>query len=272
MAIEILRASRRSRLRSVLFDFDGTLSLIREGWQEVMVGYMMDVLGSLRTHESEQELRQIISEFVTRLTGKQTIYQMLQLVEEITKRGGKAEDPLFYKRQYHERLWDRIHNRVEALRARHTSPQQWLVPGSLEILDTFERRGVRLHLASGTDQPWVREEAQLLGIAHFFEGRIYGALDQYERFSKKMLIARIVEEEKLEGSSFAAFGDGYVEIENTKQVGGTAVGVASDEAHPGQIDPWKRRRLIEAGADVIVTDFHEQEALVDYLWAVDETR
>ena len=30
----------RGRIRSVLFDFDGTLSLIREGWQQVM-GPMM---------------------------------------------------------------------------------------------------------------------------------------------------------------------------------------------------------------------------------------
>src|SRR3974377_1355936 len=33
-----------SKFRHVLFDFDGTLSLIREGWPEVMVPMMVEVL------------------------------------------------------------------------------------------------------------------------------------------------------------------------------------------------------------------------------------
>ncbi|MDD4785638.1 MAG: hypothetical protein PHO07_00570, partial [Pirellulales bacterium] len=43
--IEVIRRRDRSlRPEHILFDFDGTLSLIREGWPEVMVPMMVDVL------------------------------------------------------------------------------------------------------------------------------------------------------------------------------------------------------------------------------------
>jgi hypothetical protein len=57
-----------------------------------------------------------------------------------------------------------------------------------------------------------------------------------------------------------------VEIEDTKRVGGIAVGVATDEARRTGIDEWKRNRLIEAGADLIVPDFREHERLMAFLW------
>jgi hypothetical protein len=67
-----------------------------------------------------------------------------------------------------------------------------------------------------------------------------------------------------------AFGDGYVEIEDTKAAGGIAVGVASNEAARLGIDDWKRSRLISAGADVIVPDFREQRRLLAYLFGENE--
>jgi phosphoglycolate phosphatase-like HAD superfamily hydrolase len=108
-------------------------------------------------------------------------------------------------------------------------------------------------------------QAAALGIAPCFAG-IYGAKDDYKSFSKKMLIDRIISEHRLAGPEFVAFGDGFVEIEDTKRVGGIAVGVATDEARRTGIDEWKRNRLIEAGADLIVPDFREHERLMAFLW------
>ena len=67
------------------------------------------------------------------------------------------------------------------------------------------------------------------GITKFFKG-IYGALDNYKDYSKKMVIDRIIKENRLEGNELVAFGDGYVEIEDSKSVGGIAIGVACNEA------------------------------------------
>ena len=57
-----------------------------------------------------------------------------------------------------------------------------------------------------------------------------------------MIIDRILSENAIDGQHLISFGDGYVEIENTKQVGGLAVAVASDEANngSGRVDEWKR--------------------------------
>ncbi len=97
-----------STARAVLFDFDGTGSLIRSGWETVMIPMMVEILAALKTGESEAELTTCVNDFVLRLTGKQTIYQMIELADQVRRRGGTAREALEYKRIYHERLWDRI--------------------------------------------------------------------------------------------------------------------------------------------------------------------
>jgi phosphoglycolate phosphatase len=261
----VLRPLPRSRKEVCLFDFDGTLSLIREGWQGVMIQYMVDKLLDTGTNESPAELGRLVEDFVERLTGKQTIYQTLRLCEEVAARGGRPEDPLDYKREYHARLWRVIKSRIESLRSGSDEPAQWLVPGSREFLESLDERRVSLYLGSGTDEAFVRREAELLGIAAYFNGRIYGAVDRYHTFSKQILINRILKEEKIEPSSFVAFGDGFVEIEETRRVGGVAVGVASNEKTREGIDQWKLRRLTEAGADLIIGDFLEKDRILELL-------
>lgn len=265
--IEIIHDDiERGHICFALFDFDGTLSLIREGWQQVMVPMMVEVLQrETNTTESPEELTRIVREYVDRLTGKQTIYQMIQLCEEIRKRGGKPRDPLEYKWEYLDRLWERIKHRVEGLKNSSISPDEMLVPGSRDLLENLKQRGVRMYLASGTDEIYVLDEAAALKIDGYFEG-IYGAIDDYKRFSKALVIQHILQKHSLSGKELVAFGDGFVEIENTKAVGGIAVGVASDEVRKKGINEWKRNRLIGAGADIIVPEFREQEKLVAYLW------
>jgi len=260
---------RRGHVRFALFDFDGTISLIREGWQGVMIPMMVEVLLDTPHHESEAELTQVVAEFVTRLTGKQTIYQMLQLADEVEKRGGTPRNPLDYKREYLQRLWRRIGDRVADLKAGRKSPEDFIVPGAFELLAALRDRDVTCYLASGTDRPYVLDEAGVLGLPRYFGDQIYGALDDYQSFSKRMVIERILRENHLAGAELVAFGDGYVEIEDTKAVGGIAVGVASNEATRQGIDTWKRSRLIQAGADLIIPDFREHERLTDYLFGED---
>jgi phosphoglycolate phosphatase-like HAD superfamily hydrolase len=263
--IEIIHPERGGEIRHALFDFDGTISLIREGWQGIMIPMMVEILLSTPGHEEPGEVERIVKEFVTRLTGKQTIYQMIQLSEEISKRGGSPCEPSYYKRLYHERLSDHIQNRIADLKSGRAKPEEMSVPGSIPWLDVMKKRGVVCYLASGTDKEYVDEEAALLGLTNYFEG-IYGAQEDYINFSKKMVIERIIRTHNLHGGNFVAFGDGYVEIEDTKSVGGIAVGVASDEQNRRGVDAWKRSRLISAGADLIIPDFREYGPLEDYLF------
>ncbi|GAB4475196.1 MAG: hypothetical protein Kow00124_15970 [Anaerolineae bacterium] len=264
--IEIINpAITRGRIRFALFDFDGTLSLIREGWQGVMIPMMVEILLQTPGAESPDEIERVVRTFVTDLTGKQTIYQMIRLAEEVARRGGQPLEPLAYKQAYHARLWERIKERIAALESGQSDPSEMLVPGSIDILEGLRARGVTCYLASGTDERYVLNEAALLGLTPYFAG-IYGAQDDYKRFSKHMVIQRILSEHGLSGPELVAFGDGYVEIEDTHRAGGIAVGVATNEAARQGIDAWKRERLILAGADLILPDFREAEAVLAYLF------
>jgi phosphoglycolate phosphatase len=210
--LEIIRpGASAARARVALFDFDGTLSLIRSGWVDVMVPMMVEILAGLKTGETEAELRAIVEDFVWRLTGKDTINQMMEFAGHVQKRGGTPLDPLQYKKMYLDLLWVRIRDRVEALRSGKADPEQYLVPGARALLEQLKARGLRLYLAIG-------------------------------------------------------FGDGYVEIEEVKNVGGVAVGVATTEPECVVIDDWKRLRLIGVGADFIVPNFLCQDELMAALF------
>ena len=83
-----------------------------------------------------------------------------------------------------------------------------------------------------------------------------------------MVIERILRENQINGEQLLAFGDGYVEIQNTKEAGGLAIAVASDEAHngSGRMDEWKRQRLLGVRADVVIPDFRDADALLDIIF------
>jgi phosphoglycolate phosphatase len=253
----------RPQIRHVLFDFDGTLSIIREGWPQVMVPMFTEVLPPL-PGETEEQRRQLAFEDIMRLNGKQTIYQMIQLADRVRERGGTPREALDYKHEYLRRLNLRIADRVDRLKSGKLTADDLMVHGSRRLLKALQDRGLTLYLASGTDEVYVKQEAALLGLNPVFGPHIYGALDDYKNFSKKMVIDRILLENQIPGDALLAIGDGYVEIQNTKEVGGLAIAVASDEANngSGQFDAWKHERLKGVGADVVVPDYRDAEALV----------
>ena len=254
----------RPQVSHVLFDFDGTLSLIREGWPEVMTPMFAEMLPLLQG-ETPEARWQLCREDIMRLNGKQTIYQMIQLAERIRERGGTPQEPLWYKHEYLRRLDERIRHRLDGLSRGTLRPDDLLVHGVRPMLEALQQRGLPLYLASGTDEHYVKAEAQSLDLTRYFGRHIYGAQDDYKKFSKKLVIERILRENAIRGEQLLSFGDGYVEIENTKEAGGLAVAVASDEAHngSGQFDEWKRQRLLGVGADVVVPDFRDAQALIE---------
>lgn len=250
-----------------LFDFDGTISIIRSGWIDVMAPMMVEILLDLDTGETEAELDSLVREFIWRTTGKETIYQMMDFAGHVRKRGGQAREPLEYKKMYLDRLWVRIRGRIDDLKQGRVSPEQYMVPGARALLESLKERGLKLYLASGTDEIYMREEARLLDVARYFDGGVYGAQEDYKSFSKKILIERIISNTGAGGGEIVGFGDGYVEIEEVKLVGGVTVGVATHEPECREIDAWKRQRLIGVGADYIVPNFLARQQILDALFA-----
>ena len=267
--IEIHRGIQTGNIRHVVLDFDGTISLIRDGWQNVMVPMMIECLQTeTDTTETSEQLETLVVDFVDRLTGKQTIYQMMQLSEEIEKRGGTPKEPLAYKDEYNRRLLPVVEERIAELAAGTLSAEPLRVPMSLEFLQSLREMGINCYLASGTDVEFVKNEASLLGVAEYFDGGIFGALREYQKFSKAMIIQKILTDFELSGNELLIVGDGYVEIENAKSVGAIAVGVASVEENMYNMNADKRERLIRAGADIIIRDFREGTQLLNYLFSL----
>ncbi len=264
-AVEIAKEPVRTRIRHAVFDLDGTISLLRDGWQDHMVPLMIETLESCPRHESRRELEAIVIEFVDRLTGKQTIYQMIRLAEEVEKRGGKSLDPLEYKGLYNERLVAGVRERMSRLEDGSIDPDELRVAGSKDFLEELHRRGVRCYLASGTDEEYVKKDAELLGIEHLLEGGIFGALPNYRDFSKAKVIRRILSDFDLRGPELLVVGDGYVEIENASEVNATAFGVHSLENNRFHMNADKRQRLLKAGSHFLAEDLTEGRAVLDYL-------
>src|SRR5438477_5262251 len=144
--------ARRGPFRAVLFDFDGTLSLIREGWPRVMVGMMVEILRAGRlAEEPEEELWGIVERFVMALNGHPTIRQTERFAEEVRARGGQAEAPAVYLQMYLDRLMTVVRQRWELLESGIARPEAWVVPNAHAILRNLQSRGVPLFVASGTD-------------------------------------------------------------------------------------------------------------------------
>ena len=94
-------------IRHVVFDFDGTLSLIREGWPQVMLPMFEEMLPAVAGDEPESVRAMLMDDIMT-LNGRQTIFQMIKFAERVVERGREPLDPLVYKHEYLRRLEERI--------------------------------------------------------------------------------------------------------------------------------------------------------------------
>ena len=147
-SIEIIDANfERGRVRAALFDFDGTVSLIRSGWQDVMIPLFVDELATCPDAEDRDTLLTVVRDFVDTLTGKQTIYQCLRLAEEVARRGGRPAEPLDYKYRYLDALGERIQWRLDGLANGSIDPAELRVTGSRELLLNLRERGITCYLA-----------------------------------------------------------------------------------------------------------------------------
>ncbi len=258
----------RGRVTHALFDFDGTISLIRRGWEEVMQALMMDMITGT-TRDAPPALRREVIDYIDESTGILTIYQMRWL-EQAVKRWGLNADVLTaqeYKALYNRRLLEEKVRARLAGSGRGGSQKQLLLQGAGKFIAKLASRGVVLLLASGTDDEYVQEEAALLGMKSFFGDRIYGALEDSEEYSKENIIDRILNREvsRERGEIMAVFGDGPVEIRAAKRYGALAVGVASDEDRGAGWNTRKSQRLEAAGADLLIADFLVGDELLDVI-------
>jgi len=170
-----------------------------------------------------------------------------------------------YKALYNEELLAMVRARIAKLERGELAPEDFELKGARALLERLHAGGVKLYLVSGTDVADAQAEACALGYADLFEGRIYGAVGDVKVEAKRDVLDRLTREHDLSGRQLVTFGDGPVEVRETRKRGGLAVGVASDEVRGFGLNPAKRSRLIRAGADLIIPDYSQLDALLDLL-------
>jgi len=233
---------------------------------------MRAILGPLLETADEalyKRVRNRVLVFIERTTGIQTITQMHGLVELVKEFGFVPADtiksPLAYKGIYNEELIALVNRRFAKLDRGELDISDFTLKGAVPFLQSLRAAGVRLYLASGTDDEDVKKEAAHLGYADLFDGGIYGSIGQVTVDAKRIVLERILSEIGGAFEQVVAFGDGPVEIRETTRRGGYAVGIASDEVRRFGMNPEKRSRLIRAGADAIIPDFSQGERLWSFL-------
>ncbi|MCK4346484.1 MAG: HAD family hydrolase [Bacteroidales bacterium] len=264
---------RTGKIKHAVFDHDGTISTIRQGWETIMEPVMINaILGDKYKIASEtlyHRVRKRVIDYINKLTGVQTIVQMEGLIKMVEEFNIVPKDNILdkfgYKKIYNDTLMEMVNKRLTRFNKEELDINDYTIKGAVRFLQALRDRNVKLYLASGTDQEDVLNEARLLGYADLFDGGIYGSVGDVSKYSKKIVIEKIIKKNNLKGSELAVFGDGPVEIRECRKHEGIAIGIASNEIRRHGLNPDKRTRLIKAGAHVIVPDFSQLKDLIDLL-------
>jgi phosphoglycolate phosphatase-like HAD superfamily hydrolase len=253
--------------RTAIFDFDGTVSLLRGGWPDLMIELMLQELHPVR-HPGETDasvVEQLLSVIRTQI-GRATIYQMIRLAEEIQRRGGTPRDPAEVEKDFDARLCRLVAARRDSVSRGEELVDRFMVPGVQPMLEALRQQGISLVLLSGTRLVDLQEEAEFLGIADYFDGGIFGPGPNPEEFCKGRVIAEIAARQSDGAAAIIGFGDGVTETRELAAAGGCVIGIASDEERrSGTIESWKSDILIESGAHLVAPDFADWLNLAEWI-------
>lgn len=274
--IEIVNEIPRNlEITHAIFDHDGTISTLRQGWEEIMEPMMMRAVIGEDDNVVDEPLRnnvlKTVREYIDKTTGVQTIIQMKGLVDLVRYFGYIPEKEILdgqgYKAIYNKDLLKLVDQRLNKLNREELEVQDFTIKNAVAFLNVLHSKGVKLYLASGTDQQDVEKEAKALGYAELFGGRIYGASANITKEPKKIVLEKILQDINEEDKhQIVTFGDGPVEIRETHKQGGLTIGIASNEVRRFGLNIRKRSRLIQAGADIIMPDFSQMKHLLTMLF------
>lgn len=267
MSIEMLSDKRpeKGRIKAAVFDFDGTVSTLRYGWEQVMRPMMIEILGG---GTQGPGLEKMVDDYIDSSTGIQTVYQMRWIMERAEEYGVNAgRDEWWYKEEYNRRLMRMISGRIAAVEQGTQSAEEYLILGARPFLQALRDKGVDVYVASGTDHKDVVHEAEILGLDGLFN-EIKGAPERQAACSKEAVMRRIIDGRGISGDELVLVGDGKVEIALGVENGAFALGIASDEKQRCGVNEQKRRRLTAAGAHAITGDFSCGAELLELLGVV----
>ncbi len=266
--IHLTKCPDIKKIGAAVLDFDGTLSTLRYGWENIMRPMMIDYISG--RNADEQTMKKIeceVIKYIDDSTGIQTIAQMKWLRDTVLAYGlnkNAPNDIWEYKNEYNRRLMENVARRKEAVLNGSVSRDKYLISGAENFLKLLKSYGVKIFVASGTDTADVKQEAAILGIDKYFT-EIKGAEHHSEKCSKEAVISSLLKQNKTEHSILVC-GDGKVEIKLGKEAGALTIGIASNEENCKGINPIKLERLKNAGAHAVIGDFSNIVELESFIF------
>lgn len=260
----IINENKKRNIKAVIFDFDGTISTLRQGWEETMQPMMIEMICG-KTIPTE-DIINMVNQYIDESTGIQTIYQMEWLQKTVLQMGLNKQvyDPWHYKDEYNNKLMIRVNKRKEQLLKGELNPDDYRIMGSVKFLDILQRLGIDMYLASGTDHDDVVKETKAVGVNQYFT-QIAGAPMRKASCSKEKVIKDLILEKGFNGEELAVIGDGKVEIALGCKSNALTLGMATDERNRFGVNKIKRERLISAGAHAITGDFLNTDSIIEWM-------
>lgn len=277
--VEIVESyGRVNEVRYLVIDHDGTISVLREGWEKLMHDMMLqcicgEKLSQLNAKQHE-EISSKVDQLISQTTGAPTIVQMEGLVELIEREAMiSAEEvlsPEAYKERYVTELNGFVAQRIQRFKKGELGIEEFTIKGVVKFLKYLKAQNISLYLASGTDEEYVIKEAEALEYALLFDGEIHGAKPDGVS-AKRKVIEHLIREKNATQDQIVVLGDGPSEIREGRKVGALCVGVASDEVRRYGLNLHKRERLIRAGAHIIIPDFSQLSSISEVLFNIPKT-
>ncbi|MFZ9858006.1 MAG: HAD family hydrolase [Roseiflexaceae bacterium] len=258
--IEIIRAPT-AKFTLAAIDFDGTMSLIRIGWQQVMHSVMKAALRDY--HPNHAHIDTDIRTYIAHSTGQPSIIQMAWVDEQVMLYGGPQRGAHYYLDQFSNAMKSQIDDRVASITDESTA-DAFMIPGARQFLQTLAQRNIHIALVSGTEHHHLVRESAALKIDSYFDAGIYGPGSHAPGFTKHDAIAQLIARYNVAPNALLSVGDGPVEIKAGRVLGGYSLAVASDE-HSGGLDADKRQHLLDAGADAVVAHFSQLDVITQAL-------
>lgn len=263
------------RLTHAIFDHDGTITTLRQGWEAILQPMMVRaILGPAFQSADEGQYHQTlhqVRELIDDTTGMPVLIQMGRLQALVRDTGcvpaADILEPAGYRDIYTASLARVVAQRLGRLQARELAPEDFVIKNAIPLLQALHRAGVQLHLIAAADQADVEAEARALGIHSLFHA-IHGARPDNTREFKGQILDRAVAAIRASGAPLtgtAIFGDGPAEIRAARRHGALPLGVATDEVRRFTLNPTKRSRLVRAGAALILPDYAQLAPLLSLL-------
>jgi len=239
---------------------DGTVSLLRRGWEDVMEKVMMEAItgGKEISEELYHQILSTVRNLINRSTGVRTSVQM-KVLEKLVRRYGLIPEKEIlsyqeYKKIYTSRLKEIVKKRMNEVNTGRKKKKEFLVKGVVEFLELLKENSIKVFLASGTDRDDVVEEAGFLGVYDYFEP-LENAMNVKGEITKKKIVEELVKRFDLSDGELLIVGDGPVEIMIGWKYKALTLGVACDEYEEDRWDFRKVERLSRAKADILIPNF-----------------